>query len=145
MTNLKHGLIDRLHFPLVKKFYQAYYPSGKANKADPIWVLRNTSKILVCLRLKQFDQCQLLTAMVTHPDFRQQGLGLNLLNRLILDTKQPLSNKPCYCFAFTHLVSFYQQAQFKEITPETLPAALKCRFIAYTQSGKSLTPMLYQP
>ncbi len=144
MTNtLKYSLIDRLHFPLAKKFYQAFYPSGKANKADPIWVLNQEQKILVCLRLKQFKQCQLLTGMVTHPDFRNQGLGLQLLDSLINDETQPLANKACYCFAFSHLEGFYQKAHFLSICPDELPDELRTRFMAYSQAGKLLIPMKF--
>jgi N-acetylglutamate synthase-like GNAT family acetyltransferase len=143
MHSFKHNLIDRLHFPLAKKFYQAYYPSGKANKADPIWALSKEHKIFVCLRLKQFEQCQLLTGMVTHPDCRNQGLGLQLLSALINDDRRPLLTRPCYCFAFSHLESFYQKAHFTSICLDDLPDPLKSRFIAYSQAGKQLIPMKY--
>lgn len=141
--SFKHHLIDRLHFPLAKKFYQAYYPSGKANKADPIWVLNKQHKIFVCLRLKQFEQYQLLTGMVTLPAFRNQGLGLQLLDALIKDETRPLLSKPCYCFAFSHLEGFYQKAHFTSICADDLPDELKRRFIAYSQAGKPLIPMKY--
>jgi N-acetylglutamate synthase-like GNAT family acetyltransferase len=141
-----HQLIDRLHFPLAKKIFQAYYPSGKANKADPIWVLTEQEKIRVCLRLKQFEHCKLLTAMVTHPDFRNQGLGRILLTALELDPRQPFSTKDCYCFAFSHLQDFYQSVHFNLIDIEALPDVLKGRFQAYCNAGKTLIPMkLYQP
>lgn len=142
-NTLNHKLIDRLHFPLAKKFYQAYYPAGKANKADPIWALTEGYQIRVCLRLKQFDGCQLLTAMVTHPDFRKLGLGQKLLAALISDGTQPLLTKPCYCFAFTHLECFYQKAGFTSITVKELPIELESRYLAYTQSGKALIPMKF--
>ncbi|KZM38802.1 MAG: GNAT family N-acetyltransferase [Marinomonas sp.] len=142
-STLTHKLIDKLHFPLAKKFYQAHYPSGKANKADPIWALTEGYQIRVCLRLKQFEDCQLLTAMVTHPNFRKQGLGKSLLTALISDSTRPLLTKPCYCFAFTHLEGFYQKAGFTSITVEELPIALKSRYLAYTQSGKALIPMKF--
>ena len=140
---LQHRLINRLRFPLVKRFYQAYYPAGKANKADPIWVLEDNKQIRVCLRLKQFQHCQLLTAMVTHPDFRNLGLGQALLNALHHDESQPLSAKQCYCFAFEHLENFYQSSHFSRISEECLPEELKQRFRAYTQSGKRLVPMIF--
>ena len=142
-SSFQHTLINRLRFPLVKRFYQAYYPAGKANKADPIWVLEDDKQIRVCLRLKQFQQCQLLTGMVTHPDFRNLGLGQVLLNALQHDKSQPLLTKPCYCFAFDHLESFYQKANFSRIAEQCLPEELKQRFRAYSQSGKCLVPMIF--
>ena len=135
--------IDRLHFPLVKKFYPAYYPSGKANKADPIWALTEEHSVRVCLRLKQLQGCQLLTAMVTHPDYRQQGLGHSLLIQLIKAPSQPLLTSTCYCFAFEHLEGFYHKVGFVHISENSLPPELKSRFLAYTQSGKKLIPMKF--
>ncbi|QUX97808.1 N-acetyltransferase [Marinomonas sp. CT5] len=131
--------VPSLWFPLVKKFYQAHYPSGKPNKADPIWVIRHQGKILCALRLKQFYECQLLTGMVTEPNHRHLGLGSHLINNIHL----ALISKPTYCFAFAHLVPFYTRNHFMTIPTEMLPEELQSRFLAYTAQGRKLTPMRY--
>ena len=123
-----------------EKFYQSHYPSGKPNKADPIWVIRNHRKAILCaLRLKRIAEYQLLTAMVTEPSHRNIGLGSHLINNI----HSALSDRPTYCFAFTHLVPFYHANHFTTISVEMLPAELQKRFQAYTAQGRSITPMRY--
>jgi N-acetylglutamate synthase-like GNAT family acetyltransferase len=131
--------VPSLWFPLVKKFYQEHYPSGKPNKADPIWVIRDKGKILCAARLKQIANFQLLTGMVTEPTHRKLGLGSHLINNI----HPALSEIPTYCFAFTHLVTFYNTNHFTVISAEMLPEELASRFRAYTAQGRNLTPMRY--
>ena len=113
--------VASLWFPLVKKFYQAHYPSGKPNKAEPIWVVRQQGKILCAVRLKPFPESQLLKGI-----------------------QKQLSQTPTYCFAFTHLVAFYERNQFTVIPPEELPNTLQERFFAYSRQGRKITPMQYK-
>ena len=131
--------VPSLWFPLVKKFYQEHYPSGKPNKADPIWTLKDKGKILCALRLKQMADSQLLTGMVTDPAHRNLGLGSHLISSI----HEALSEKPTYCFAFTHLVPFYNTNHFTTISAEMLPVELESRFRTYTAQGRDLTPMRY--
>ena len=132
-------LVPSLWFPLVKKFYQEHYPSGKPNKAEPIWVIRHNSKVVCSVRLKQFRQVQLLTAMVTEPSYRKIGLGSHLIHSL----HNELSKLPSYCFALTHLVPFYTINHFIAVSSDTLPDELKSRFQAYSAQGRKITPMRY--
>ncbi|MFT2110376.1 N-acetyltransferase [Marinomonas sp. 2405UD68-3] len=147
MTNRVNGIepssyrveqSSRLLYPLTKKFYQAHYPAGKPNKADPIWLLKST-QIVSVYRLKQFTGYQLLTAMVTEPSYRNLGLGSLLLKR----TQSALTSKPTYCFAFSHLEAFYGANGFKTVEKNTLPNELLERFNRYTSSGKWLIPMRF--
>ena len=131
--------VPTLWFLLVKKFYQQHYPSGKPNKADPIWVLKENTKIISAVRLKQFSNYQLLTAMVTEPQHRGKGLGGYLLNSI----EKALTDKACYCFAFSHLTPFYQKHGFQPIKAEQLPEQLTQRFNAYTAQGRQLSPMIF--
>lgn len=131
--------VPSLWFSLVKKFYQTYYPSGKPNKADPIWVIKDKGAILCAVRLKRIADSQLLTGMVTEPTHRKLGIGSHLINSI----HPALSEMPTYCFAFTHLVPFYNTNHFTTISVEMLPEELSSRFRAYTAQGRALTPMRY--
>jgi N-acetylglutamate synthase-like GNAT family acetyltransferase len=132
--------VPSLWFPLVKKFYQEHYPSGKPNKAEPTWVLRqNNSKIVCSLRLKRFPDAQLLMSMVTDPSYRKIGLGSHLINSI----HDQLNLLPSYCFALDHLVSFYTANNFIEIETDRLPEELRKRFQSYKAQGRKITPMIY--
>jgi N-acetylglutamate synthase-like GNAT family acetyltransferase len=138
-SNLIAEQVPSLWFPLVKKFYQQHYPSGKPNKADPIWAIKDKGKILCVLRLKQITDAQLLTSMVTEPTHRNLGLGSHLISSI----HHALGEKPTYCFAFTYLVPFYNANHFTTISAKMLPEELASRFRAYTAQGRDLTPMRY--
>lgn len=132
-------LVPSLWFPLVRRFYQEYYPSGKPNKADPIWVIRNNAKILSAVRLKQLTSSQLLMAMVTAPSHRKNGLGSHLLKQIHTELKQA----PCYFFALNHQVPFYLKNNFIIVGSHDLPEEIQRRYISYQQQGRKITAMKY--
>ncbi|MDV5172046.1 GNAT family N-acetyltransferase [Photobacterium rosenbergii] len=139
MSKLRFHPLEPLRFPLINRFYKTYYPAGKAKKDEIIWIGEDNKGIQACVRFKQFEQFQLLTGMLVHPDLRSQGQGAALLSACQAQT----SVQPCYCFAFSYLESFYQSSGFVTLEDNQLPESLRTRINRYRQSGKSLTPMLY--
>ncbi|WEM42162.1 GNAT family N-acetyltransferase [Photobacterium sp. DA100] len=139
MSKLRFHQLEPLRFPLINRFYKAYYPAGKAKKDEVIWIGENNKGIQACVRFKQFDSYQLLTGMLVHPELRAQGHGMALLEA----SKEQLEASQCYCFAFSYLETFYQSSGFVVVTDSDLPEPLRSRIERYRQSGKSLTPMLY--
>ena len=139
MSKLRFHQLEPLRFPLINRFYKAYYPAGKAKKDEIIWIGEDNKGIQACVRFKQFENFQLLTGMLVHPDLRSQGQGAALL----IACKTQISTQPCYCFAFSYLESFYHSAGFVTLEDNQLPESLRTRINRYRQSGKSLTPMLY--
>ncbi|MCQ1061305.1 GNAT family N-acetyltransferase [Photobacterium sp. DNB23_23_1] len=139
MSKLRFHPLETLRFPLINRFYKSYYPAGKAKKDEVIWIGENNKGIQACVRFKQFDQYQLLTGMLVHPALRSQGLGLALLDAC----HGQLTASPSYCFAFGYLEAFYQDSGFIIITDNELPEPLQSRINRYRQSGKTLTPMIY--
>lgn len=133
--------VEKLWFPLVKKFYQAYYPSGKPNKSEPMWVIKNGSIIIAAVRIKPLPSCQLLTALVTHPDYRHQGYASQLMDHL----QGNLSNQASYCFSLPALVGFYHKHGFVNIQPTDLPEELAGRLRRYRVQQPTLQAMHYRP
>ncbi|PSU31223.1 GNAT family N-acetyltransferase [Photobacterium lutimaris] len=139
MIKLRFHLLEPLRFPLINRFYKSYYPAGKAKKDEVIWIGEDSKGIQACVRFKQFDEYQLLTGMLVHPDHRSQGHGIALLEAC----NDQLTTTQCYCFAFSHLETFYQGSGFVIIKDNELPEPLQSRINRYRQSGKTLTPMIY--
>ncbi|MEH6534605.1 MAG: GNAT family N-acetyltransferase [Photobacterium frigidiphilum] len=140
MTKLRFHHLEPLRFPLVNRLYKSYYPAGKAKKDEIIWVGDNEKGIICVVRFKQFENIQLLTGMLVHPEFREQGLAKNLLAA----TKTQINCKPCYCFAFRELVPIYSNANFHLVDKIELPEVLSNRLIRYISSGKDLVAMRYE-
>lgn len=134
--------VEPLWFPLIKKFYQSYYPSGKPNKADPMWTIKDGATIIAAVRLKPFTDCQLLTALVTHPKFRGQGYARQLVQHL-----QPhLAEQPSFCINQRNLEHFYEQCGFTEVPSSqfgSLPDDIIGRFQRYRLKQPSLVLMQY--
>lgn len=134
--------VEALWFPLVKKFYQAYYPSGKPNKSEPLWVIKQGPTILAAVRLKPFVDCQLMTGLVTHPEHRQQGHASRLLKALSQEFKHP----PCFCLNQPELIPFYQKHDFVLVEDEqALPDDIQGRLRRYRVKQPELVTMAYHP
>ena len=134
--------MEALWFPLVKKFYQAYYPSGKPNKSEPLWVIKQGPTILVAVLLKPFVECQLITGLVTHPEHRQQGHASHLLKALNHEFEQ----LPCFCLNQPELMPFYQKHNFVLVEDEqALPDDIQGRLRRYRVKQPELVAMAYQP
>ncbi|MGF1733749.1 GNAT family N-acetyltransferase [Photobacterium satsumensis] len=139
MSKLRFHPLEPLRFPLVNRFYKSYYPAGKAKKDEVIWIGEDNKGIKACVRFKQFDEYQLLTGMLVHPELRSQGHGIALLEAC----REQVTTSQCYCFAFSYLEEFYQESGFVIIKDNELPEPLQSRISRYRQSGKTLTPMIY--
>ncbi|WP_299019467.1 GNAT family N-acetyltransferase [uncultured Photobacterium sp.] len=140
MIKLRFHLLEPLRFPLINRFYKSFYPAGKAKKDEIIWIGEDNSSIICCVRFKQFEHYQLLTGMLVHPEKRGGGVAKQLLTASTAQVTQA----PCFCFAYSHLETLYQQAGFIVITDSELPEPLESRIRRYRQNGKNLIAMRYQ-
>lgn len=132
-------VLNPIKLPLIKRLYKAHYPSGRAKKDELIITASHKGEIVALLRLKTVDRSRLLTGMLVIPTLRGTGIGEELLryckNNVFIDGD--------YCFAFTHLESYYSKHGFKTIDCSELPHPLKMAFQRYVDSGKDLIPMQF--
>ncbi|QOV29785.1 GNAT family N-acetyltransferase [Vibrio diabolicus] len=132
-------MLNPIKLPLIKRLYKAHYPSGRAKKDELIITASHKGEIVALLRLKTVDRSRLLTGMLVIPTLRGTGIGEELLrycrNNVFTDGD--------YCFAFTHLESYYSKHGFKTIDCSELPHPLKMAFQRYVDSGKDLIPMQF--
>lgn len=140
MSKLRFHALEPLRFPLINRFYKSFYPAGKAKKDEVIWVGEQNGSIICCVRFKQFEQYQLLTGMLVHPEKRSAGIARQLLRA----SEEQIIKLPCFCFAFSYLEELYVKAGFETIPDNDLPEPLESRIRRYRQSGKDLIPMRYK-
>lgn len=117
---------------------------AQAPKNELIYSARlkqQTGPLVAALRLSPLGDDYLLRSMCVAAEQRRQGIGQQFLQAL-----QPiLASHNIYCFPFSHLVGFYQQAGFTLITPEDVPPAIADKFLRYLNNGKNICLMQHQP
>ncbi|GAJ74273.1 LOW QUALITY PROTEIN: predicted acyltransferase [Vibrio sp. JCM 18904] len=119
---------------------QSVLPAGRAKKDELIITASHKGEIIALLRLKSVDKVRLLTGMLVIPKVRGgTGIGKELLTHC----KKNVFTDGDYCFAFTHLESYYSKHGFTTIDCSELPHPLKMAFQRYVDSGKDLIPMQF--
>ena len=68
-----------------------------------------------------------LRGMQVLEEYREQGVGTSLLNRLI----EALNGRECFCLPYTHLLGFYRKAGFRPCSINEAPKFLKTRLQTY--------------
>lgn len=132
--------LDPMKLPLVARLYKAHYPSGKAKRDELTIVGYQQNHIAAVVRFRTVDQYRLLTGMLVVPEYRQQGLG----HQLMAHCQQQVLQPGDYCFAYSHLEDFYAQYGFQTLGASALPNPLQVLFERYSRS-KSLVAMGYHP
>jgi len=101
---------------------------------------QSAQPLVAALRLSPLGNDYLLRSMCVAVERRRRGIGLQFLQAL-----QPvLASHKVYCFPFSHLVDFYQQANFTLISTEDAPAAIADRFLRYLNNGRDICLMQHQ-
>ena len=114
-----------------QSFYDSRGYGGAAIEPTDIVVLaKNATKIVGIGRLCQEDGFVCLRGMQVSPEFQRQGLGSRILQRL----EKELGSNPCYCLPYQHLLTFYRQAGFEQVSTN-LPQILDQRLTEYSTRG----------
>ncbi|NVD05404.1 GNAT family N-acetyltransferase [Vibrio sp. JPW-9-11-11] len=131
--------LDPIKLPLVARLYKAHYPSGKAKKDELTIAGYHHNHLAAVVRFRTVEQYRLLTGMLVVPEYRQQGVG----HQLMAHCQQQVLQQGDYCFAYAHLETFYSQYGFKTLEGSALPNPLNNLFGRYSRT-KSLVAMRYQ-
>jgi N-acetylglutamate synthase-like GNAT family acetyltransferase len=132
--------VDPIKYPLIKRFYKEHYPSTKIKPTDSVIAAFHSGQIVGVVRFKPIGEDFLLTGMAVSRECRLNGVGRQLLTHC----SEHYLNSNYYCFALSHLDSFYMSSGFSQIEPSLLPNDLKVLFDRYSRNGKGLTAMRYR-
>jgi len=140
MTQLEFKQADHYSLPLVKQFYKKNGMRAQAPKGDLIFTASQDNKIIAALRLHPVQGHYLLRSMCVASEIRHQGIGTALLQHL----QKTLAEVECYSFPFSHLVKFYNRANFVACDISSVPEAIADKFNRYINNGKKICLMKFQ-
>ena len=114
---------------------------AQAAKSDDIVITRanNENQIIGALRLCPVGGSWLLRSMCIDEKFQGQGIGRNMLDNI----RDTLLSKSCYCFPYTYLENFYEQAGFQVIDAADATAEIQTLFEQYRRNGKKISIMQF--
>lgn len=131
--------VDVLSLPLVNRFYKHCRYSAKAGRGETVFVAKLGMRIVGAVRLISADDGYVfLRSMCIDPEWRRQGIGQQLLRGML-----PFLDKVnCYCYPFSHLIDFYNQAGFVHVHETDVPLWVSAACERYRQQGRDIQIML---
>ena len=118
--------------------------SGEATLEDEVFVAEIGGQLVGCVRLCEEEGQRVLRGMCVHPQYQRRGFGTQMLSFLL----PTLKDRNCWCIPYTHLVSFYEQAGYREqpLNEKTsdavpIPEFLLLRWKGYQERGLAVCIM----
>ncbi len=119
----------------VNTFYVSQRRGREAKLDDVLLLVENDAhEVVGAVRLCLEESHLVLRGMLIERNYRQQGLGTQMLHRL----EKHMRDQDCYCLPWTHLETFYGKVGFKTVDDADTPDFLRER-LAQSQN-KMLDP-----
>jgi N-acetylglutamate synthase-like GNAT family acetyltransferase len=126
--------------PRLIDFYRQTSYSGGVESGDTVFLAEAEGRIIAALRLCLEGGTRVLRGMRVQAARQQQGTGTELLRA----AAGWLGESECYCIPYASLESFYGQASFVRLDPESAPAFLRERWQSYRERGLDVILMRRQ-
>jgi len=124
--------------PAAQAFYESRGYGGAAIEASDFVVLAKRQERIVGVgRLCQEQDLLWLRGMQVEPQSQRLGVGTRILHTL----GQEIGGRRCCCLPYSHLVGFYQQADFQQARNH-LPPALAARLASYVSRRLQVVAMV---
>ena len=120
----------------VVELYREWRYRGGVQPDDRLIVAEDDGRIVGVVRLTREHGHTMLRGMRVQPAYQRSGIGSRML-RLF---EQQL-NDECLCVPFAHLLDFYGQIGFREISRDDAPAFLAERARSYEAEGHKVAIM----
>lgn len=111
--------------PQIKNLIDAVKGDSDNLKASQFIVARDGDKIIGCVRTIEIDpEFHRMESLAVSPDYRSQGIGGELVRRIIVKDKI----RPIYLICFAEREKFYNKNNFEKINSGDLPLPLQAEF-----------------
>ncbi|ABV35876.1 GCN5-related N-acetyltransferase [Shewanella sediminis HAW-EB3] len=123
-------------------FYKRFLPYARLSKKERVGVLYarkdvDERQVIAAVRLRPIGSFTLLTGMLVHPYYREQGLAHQIMTSLAYI----FENNRTFLFSLPSLVGFYRQHQF--MPTDDVPNDILQLFSKYRGQGKELVLMKF--
>jgi N-acetylglutamate synthase-like GNAT family acetyltransferase len=122
--------------PAVVELYREWRYRGGVQPDDRLVVAEHDGRIVGVVRLTREHGHTMLRGMRVQPPYQRSGVGTRML-RLF---EQQLEDE-CLCVPFAHLLGFYGQIGFQEISRDEAPRFLAERARSYEAEGHRVAIM----
>jgi len=114
----------------VRALYKTCGYGGGLIDSDRV-VVAGDGKIVAAVRICRENDVLILRGMQVKQEYQRKGIGLAMLR--FLQNQMDMSG--CFCLPYKHLVNFYAQIGFEEISPKDAPSFLAGRLEKYRGNG----------
>jgi GNAT superfamily N-acetyltransferase len=105
---------------------------------DTAWLSEVAGALIGVVRVAPEHGTLVLRGMRIAERWRRLGIG----SRMLTAVASWLNGRECYCVPYAHLVHFYGQIGFVEISPDAAPAFLSSRVAEYKRRSLSVLVMV---
>src|SRR5262245_42098122 len=123
-------------FERVNTYYANNGASARVSVDQQVVVAETGSDLIGVVRLCVENDLLVLRTMRVSGPYQRHGIGTRMLKAL-----EPLINGTCYCLPYAHLIGFYGQIGFVEISPKDAPLHLRDRLAEYKTRNGAFTIM----
>jgi GNAT superfamily N-acetyltransferase len=108
---------------------------------DTTWIAEAEGELIGVVRIAPERSTLVLRGMRIAEPWQRRGIGSRMLNTIA----GWLDGNECYCVPYSHLLDFYGQVGFVEITPSAAPDFLTARLAEYRRQALSVIIMKRLP
>jgi GNAT superfamily N-acetyltransferase len=124
------------NFRPVNKFYRSQKHKGSASGDEQVFVIYQGEDIVAAVRLVPYLNYFWLRSLYVKSELRGQQLGVQLLNEVHRQLKDPI-----YCFPYEHLLKFYTDCGYTLLLPQDMPEPLQDLYARYSGKGTAIINM----
>lgn len=155
--------LEPVAYPLANRFYKQAREKGKTQSRDEVYIARQGQQIVAAVRICPLNgnpvvtgenqavssenqrapesvlasNMLLLRSLAVLPELRRTGVG----SRLMSYVAEQLGTRPCWCYPFSWLQTFYEAFGFRVVEPPQAPALVRTPYETYCRQGRDILIM----
>ncbi len=128
----------------LNKFYKENKNKARAKPSDLLFAALDDDIICAALRLIPYDTFFFLRSVLTHPNYRGQGIAAQLIQHAVASTVKQSGALTIYTLPTPKAVSLYQRLGFKVVDTAEVPLPLQASYKRFRHANNDSRVMVLQ-